>query len=150
MVGPDALFPVIEMPIGRLGMLLESEIYVPEAARALAARGVQVLLHPMLHRPRTPARPLEAARRARAFENRCFVLSANHAFTERTSSATGERWRLPAAVGSAIVGPDGAELASIGGTGEATAVATIDRSATQWRAEEARFTPALDRGLYCR
>jgi predicted amidohydrolase len=149
-VGRDALFPVVETPVGRLGMLLESEVYVPEAARALAARGVQVILHPMLHRPRTPARPLEAARRARAFENRCFVLSANHAVTEGTSPATGEHWRIPAAGGSAIVGPAGMELAAVEGTGEAVAIATIDLGATRGHAEEARFTPALYHNVYCR
>jgi predicted amidohydrolase len=148
--GPDALFPVVETPIGRLGVLVESEIYVPEAARALAAKGVQLLLHPTLHRPRTPPRPLEAARRARAFENRCFVLTANHAVTEGRSPATGERWRVPAAGGSAIAGPDGHDLAVIVGAEEGAATATVDLGATGGPAEEAAFTPALYRDVYCR
>ncbi|MFN8535457.1 MAG: nitrilase-related carbon-nitrogen hydrolase [Dehalococcoidia bacterium] len=149
-VGPDALFPVVDTPIGRLGVLVESEIYVPEVGRALSAKGAEILLHPTLNRPRTPPRPIDAARRARAFENRCFVLSANHAATEGSDPVTGSRWRIGSAGGSAITAPDGHDRAVLANADEGAAVATIDLGESRDRTnDESAFTPLLYRGVYC-
>lgn len=44
--GEDAIFPVVDTPIGRLGVMVCGFIQNPEVARALALKGVEVLIHP--------------------------------------------------------------------------------------------------------
>ena len=44
--GEDAIFPVVDTPIGRLGVMVCGDIQYPEVARALALTGVEVLIHP--------------------------------------------------------------------------------------------------------
>ena len=38
--------PVADTPVGRVGLLVGDEIWVPEAARVLAVRGAEVICHP--------------------------------------------------------------------------------------------------------
>lgn len=40
--GADAFFPVVETPLGRMGVAVAGEVYWPEAVRSLAARGADV------------------------------------------------------------------------------------------------------------
>src|SRR5690606_2851361 len=44
--GPDSILPVARTPIGVLGCYIESEAEVLDAARMMAARGAEVIVHP--------------------------------------------------------------------------------------------------------
>jgi predicted amidohydrolase len=74
----DALFPVVDTPIGRLGIINCYDINFPEVVRTFALRGAEVLLH-VTGEPYSPHRDIwEMSRRTRAFENTMYVVSANH------------------------------------------------------------------------
>ncbi|NBO82848.1 MAG: nitrilase [Betaproteobacteria bacterium] len=80
--GLDGVFPVADTPLGRLACVASEEILYPEIARSLALRGAEVLLHSSseVHSPRLT--PKDVAKRARAIENACWVVSANSAGIE--------------------------------------------------------------------
>lgn len=80
--GPEALFPVLDTPLGRLGALVCYDIHFPEVARCLALQGAEILLH-VTSEARGPEHFEEggaawtAVRKARAWENNCYLLMAN-------------------------------------------------------------------------
>jgi predicted amidohydrolase len=78
--GAEALFPVIDTPLGRLGAMVCYDINFPEVARCLALRGAEVLLH-ISSEARGPEHHADGgwtmARRARAWENVCYLAMAN-------------------------------------------------------------------------
>jgi predicted amidohydrolase len=76
--GEDALFPVVDTPIGRLGVINCYDINFPEMVRTFALHGAEVLLH-VTGEPYSPHRDIwEMSRRTRAFENIMYIISANH------------------------------------------------------------------------
>jgi predicted amidohydrolase len=77
--GADAVFPVADTEIGRLACVASEEILYPEIARALALRGAEVLLHSTSEVGSPQLTPKDIAKRARAVENLCYVVSANSA-----------------------------------------------------------------------
>lgn len=77
--GGDAVFPVVATDIGRLACIASEEILYPEIARALALRGAEVLLHSTSEVGSPALTPKDIAKRARAIENLCYVVSANSA-----------------------------------------------------------------------
>lgn len=77
--GMDGVFPVAKTPLGRLACVASEEILYPEIARALALRGAEVLLHSTSEVGSPDLTPKDVAKRARAFENMAFVVSANTA-----------------------------------------------------------------------
>jgi N-carbamoylputrescine amidase len=123
-------FAAFDTPAGRLGMLLCYDKLFPEAARALALDGAEILCSlSAWPADRTgPARRLRDDRQtlhfdlcdsARAIENQVFVVSANH---------TG-RWGPLRFLGSAkVVDPHGAVLARTGARA-GLAVADVDLAA---------------------
>ena len=79
--GEDALFPVVDTPIGRLGCLTCYDINFPEMARSLALNGAEILLH-ATSEGRAPflledEGGWEIGKRSRAYENLAYVISAN-------------------------------------------------------------------------
>ncbi|MFO1427088.1 MAG: nitrilase-related carbon-nitrogen hydrolase [Steroidobacteraceae bacterium] len=78
--GPESLFPVVDTPLGRLGALVCYDINYPEVARCLALRGAEVLLH-ITSEARGPEQAADGgwtvARRARAWENVCYLAMAD-------------------------------------------------------------------------
>ena len=79
--GEDALFPVVDTPIGRLGCLICYDINFPEMARCLALKGAEILLHPTSE-GRAPflledEGGWEIGKRSRAYENLAYLISAN-------------------------------------------------------------------------
>ena len=79
--GEQALFPVVDTPIGRLGCLTCYDINFPEMARCLALNGAEILLHPTSE-GRAPflledRGGWEIGKRSRAYENLAYVISAN-------------------------------------------------------------------------
>lgn len=77
--GIDAVFPVADTVLGRLACVASEEILYPEIARALALRGAEVLLHSTSEIGSTRLTPKDVAKRARAYENMVWVVSANSA-----------------------------------------------------------------------
>jgi len=77
--GAAAIFPVVETELGRLGCVASEEIVYPEIARALALRGAEVLLHSTSEIGSPQPTPKDIGKRARAFENMAYVVSANSA-----------------------------------------------------------------------
>jgi predicted amidohydrolase len=155
--GADAVFPVVDTPLGKLAMLVESEILAPEVSRTYAAKGAEVLLHPNLERdqgvPASPSRlAFEHARAARAIENRLYVVSANNGIGFQRNHETGEVVEAPARGYSAIVGPAGRVLTCIAGPGEAYASSTLDiealRKTREQPAPTTSFAPVLYQDTY--
>ena len=81
--GADAVFPVADTDIGKIGCIASEEILYPEIARCLAMKGAEILCHPTSEVGAPGLTPKETCRRARAIENMAFVVASN------TSKITG-------------------------------------------------------------
>ncbi|MCY4213638.1 MAG: nitrilase [Gammaproteobacteria bacterium] len=77
--GADSLFPVADTALGRLAAVASEEILFPEISRALALRGAEVLCHSSSEVASPALTPKNVAKRARAYENHVYVVSANSA-----------------------------------------------------------------------
>lgn len=77
--GEEGLFPVADTAIGRLACVASEEILYPEIARALALRGAEVICHSSSEIGSPQDTPKNIAKRARAYENSVYVVSANSA-----------------------------------------------------------------------
>ena len=77
--GAEALFPVADTPIGRIGAISSEEILFPEIARAFALKGAEVLLHNTSEAGSGIDTPKDVCKQARAAENLCWLVSANSA-----------------------------------------------------------------------
>lgn len=75
--GLEGVFPVADTPLGRLAAIASEEILYPEIARALALRGAEVFLHSTSEVGSPQLTPKDVAKRARAYENLAYVVSAN-------------------------------------------------------------------------
>jgi predicted amidohydrolase len=94
----DIPFRVHDLPFGRLGILICYDLRFPEAPRALALAGAQAIALPTNWPAASTLQP-DVFTRARAAENRVFVLAADRVGTEREAQFLGR---------SQIVDPDGA------------------------------------------
>jgi predicted amidohydrolase len=83
--GLEGVFPVARTEIGNLAAIASEEILYPEIARAHALRGAEIFVHSSseIGSPRDTHKAI--AKRARAFENLAYVVSANTAGIEGTS-----------------------------------------------------------------
>lgn len=107
---------VFETAIGRIAIEICYDLRFPELTRALALEGAELIAQPT-NWP-LAARPMaEFVTRARAAENRVYLLTANRCGTERWASFCG--W-------SQIVDPSGRRLAEAGEAGEALLTAEVD------------------------
>ena len=77
--GEDSLFPVVNTEIGNLAAIASEEILFPEIARALALRGAEIICHSSSEVGSPSLTPKQVAKRARAYENMTYILSANSA-----------------------------------------------------------------------
>jgi len=77
--GQDSLFPVAKTELGNLACVASEEILYPEISRCLAMQGAEVLLHSSSEVGSNELTPKDIAKRARAIENLCYVVSANSA-----------------------------------------------------------------------
>lgn len=68
----DDVCPVVDTPIGKAGLLLAAEGFVPEVARSLMLRGAEILIWA----GDDPPRAMGSFARCRADENRCYVVCA--------------------------------------------------------------------------
>jgi predicted amidohydrolase len=155
--GEEALFPVVDTPIGRLACMVCFDINFGETARMLALRGAEIICHPT-GEPHGPHRPSwEMARRTRAFENGVYLISANHGeylapvgdeqfmdspgwlFQERRRGEMAPPFRT--AGGSEIVDYRGHVIGRAEAPGEAAITAEININALR-RPREQHVTPA--------
>ncbi len=131
----EPLFPVAETPLGRLGVAVCYDWLFPEAIRALALQGAEVLIRVSAYMdPWGTATPLDwwtLINRTRAVENMAFVVAAN----QGASLKHYPPFSWPG--GSMIVDFDGRVLAQAEpGGGERIVVGPIDLAAL--RAERLR------------
>lgn len=152
--GLEGAFPVVDTPIGVLGMQVCYDINFPEISRILGLQGAEVILHPT-GEPHAPHRAAwEMGRRTRAYENKCYVISANHGsyispvndqvfsdspfplFQEQSSAEIAPMFRSGG--GSEIVDYEGEVIAGIHHPGEAVIQGQVDLAALrQARAQDA-------------
>lgn len=83
--GLDGVFPVARTEIGNLAAIASEEILYPEIARAHALRGAEVFVHSSSEIGSPLETPKQIAKRARAFENIAYVVSANTAGIDGTA-----------------------------------------------------------------
>jgi len=131
----EPLFPVVETEIGRLGAAICYDWLFPEAIRALALGGAEVLIRVSAYMDPWGATPpmdwWTLINRARAVENTAFVVASN----QGACSSNYPPFSWPG--GSMVVDFDGRILAQADpGPGEKIVVGPIDLAAL--RAERAR------------
>jgi predicted amidohydrolase len=124
----DEFFPVVETEIGRLGAAICYDWLFPEAIRALALQGAEVLIRVSAYMDPWGATPpmdwWTLFNRARAVENVAFVVACN----QGASAANYPPFSWPG--GSMVVDFDGRILAQADpGPGEKIVVAPIDLAA---------------------
>ena len=79
--GYDAIFPVIDTPIGRLGMMICADgLFCPEIPRVLAMKGAEVICYP-ISTTQADHHYYHLTARARAIDNACYVVSPNLGMT---------------------------------------------------------------------
>ena len=147
--GYEGLFPVVDTPLGKIGMLVCFDICFPEVTRALAMRGAEIILHPT-GEPYGPQRKSwREAKHTRAFENGAYLLSANHgAYYSQTEGGQWmnsadlmfqERQRNEIAPSmrshghSEIIDYYGNVVADVTGSGEAVVQGLIDIEALRYK-----------------
>ena len=116
---PGNVFATVELDRLRIGILICYDVEFPEAVRALALAGAELVAVPT-----TLMAPNDFVARmlvpARAAENQVFVAYANHTGSEGDLAYIGQ---------SCIVGPDGADLARAGREEERLLLADLDPAA---------------------
>ncbi|MDI6767853.1 MAG: nitrilase-related carbon-nitrogen hydrolase, partial [Bacteroidota bacterium] len=112
-------FPVFDLPIGKIGMMICFDWIYPEAARTLALKGAQLLAHPSnLILPHCPD-----AMVTRCLENRVFVATVNRVGIENRDGIN-----LTFIGKSEVVSPRGEILVRLGNTDPEIAVVEVDLS----------------------
>ena len=114
---------VYDTPVGRLGIVICYELRFPEPTRALALRGAELVLH-VTNWP-TAVRPFaDFLTRARAAENRIFLLSANRVGAEGSVEFFGR---------SQVVDPLGDRLAEAGERADELVLAAIEPAEARYK-----------------
>jgi predicted amidohydrolase len=138
--GLDGVFPVARTEIGRLAALASEEILYPEIARALALRGAELIVHSSSEIGSPSATHKQIARRARAFENLAYVVSAN------TAGISGTDMPLASADGnSALIDWKGNVMAESNSGETITAFGDIDLAALRRARRKPGMTNYLSR-----
>jgi beta-ureidopropionase len=73
----DAFWPVVDTPIGRLGIMMANEGSYPEHARGLAMNGAELVYRASIPHPAASNDYFEIQTRARALDNNFYVLAPN-------------------------------------------------------------------------
>ncbi len=115
-VTPGDELPVFDTPIGRIGIEICYDLRFPEVTRALALQGADFVALPT-NWPVEARMNAELVTRARAYENRVFLLTANRCGSERGARFCGL---------SQICDPSGNRIAEAGEAGEQLVVAEAD------------------------
>lgn len=132
--GLDGVFPVADTALGRIAAIASEEILYPEIARVLALRGAELFVHSSSEIGSPLATPKDIAKRARAFENMAYVVSAN------TAGISGTAMPVASADGNSQIVDWRGKLVAQSLSGETyTAFAEIDIAALR----AARRRPAM-------
>jgi predicted amidohydrolase len=119
--GEDSIFPVLDTPHGRLAVIVENDLNYFELSRILVFHGAEILLHPTAEDNGPLAEAWDQARRSRAYENFCYLASANAgAVVSRNRAAQATRGF------STMINFLGNVDARIDGAGESVLVSTIE------------------------
>lgn len=138
--GIDGVFPVADTEIGKLATIASEEILYPEIARAHALRGAEIFVHSSSEIGSPLATPKAIAKRARAFENAAYVVSAN------TAGIAGTALPLASADGNSMVVDFKGQVLSESNAGETfTAFAEIDLAALRAHRRKPGMTNMLAR-----
>ena len=138
--GLDGVFPVARTEIGNLAAIASEEILYPEIARAHALRGAEVFVHSSSEIGSPLATPKAIARRARAFENIAYVVSAN------TAGITGTAMPAASADGNSCVVDYKGQILAESNAGETfTAFADLDLAALRIQRRKPGMTNQLAR-----
>ena len=138
--GLDGVFPVAKTEIGNFSAIASEEILYPEIARAHALRGAEIFVHSSSEIGSPLATPKAIAKRARAFENIAYVVSANTAGIEGTALP------LASADGNSMVVDYKGQVLSESNAGETfTAFADIDLAALHAQRRKPGMTNQLAR-----
>ena len=138
--GADGVFPVAKTEIGNLAAIASEEILYPEIARAHGLRGAEVFVHSSSEIGSPIATPKMIAKRARAFENMAYVVSANTAGIDDTALP------LASADGNSVVVDWKGNILAQSNSGETfTAFADIDLSALRAARRKPGMTNILSR-----
>jgi predicted amidohydrolase len=114
----DIPYAVHDLPIGRIGLLICYDLRFPETVRLLALQGAQLIALPT-NWPEASSIQADIFTRARAAENRVFVLAADRVGEERGARFLGR---------SQIVAPNGTVLAEASRDGSEMLVCDVDPS----------------------
>ncbi len=127
----DLGFPVFNLPIGRIGIMICFDWMYPESMRSLALKGAQLVAHPSnLVLPNCPDGMI-----TRCLENRIFSATADRVGFEVRGGVTFSYIGT-----SEIVGVDGTILQRLGRTEQGVAVADVDLQ----KASDKRLNPHND------
>jgi len=138
--GLDGVFPVAKTEIGNLAAIASEEILYPEIARAHALRGAEILVHSSSEIGSPLDTPKMIAKRARAFENMAYVVSAN------TAGITGTALPAASADGNSMVVDYKGKVVAESNAGETfTAFADIDLAALRAHRRKPGMTNMLAR-----
>ncbi len=138
--GLDGVFPVARTDIGNLAAIASEEILYPEIARAHALRGAELFVHSSSEIGSPLATPKAIARRARAFENIAYVVSAN------TAGISGAGLPAASADGNSCVVDYKGHVLSESNAGETfTAFADVDLGALRAQRRKPGMTNQLAR-----
>ncbi len=138
--GQAGVFPVADTEIGRLAAIASEEILYPEIARAHALRGAELFVHCSSEIGSPNLTHKQLARRARAFENLAYVVSAN------TAGISGTAMPLASADGnSALIDWKGNVLAESNSGETFTAFGDIDIAALRRARRKPGMTNYLSR-----
>jgi predicted amidohydrolase len=149
--GHEALIPVVDTPIGRLGTLICYDSNWPELWRSLALKGAEVICNPTSEIHSNRRQYWYPAKRAHAAENMVYVASANagsEQFTRGAPITSMNRGH------SALIDFNGDLVAHADGPGVVPLVGRIELGALRRaRARAAaphagRFHPAMVAGAY--
>lgn len=138
--GMDGVFPVARTEIGNLAAIASEEILYPEIARAHALRGAELFVHSSSEIGSPNATPKAIARRARAFENCAYVVSAN------TAGIGGTAMPVASADGNSVLVDYKGQVLAEANTGETfTAFADIDLASLRAQRRKPGMTNQLAR-----
>ena len=116
----EVLFPVADLPIGRVATMTCNDGFYPEIARALALNGAEIITHPQMPDPFVSSGMWLAQNRSRALENAAYILAPN-----RAELFSDERPKSHSPGGSHIVDFNGEPVAVCNHGGETVLSTTV-------------------------
>ncbi len=129
---------VIQLPFGKIGILICYEIGFPEMARIQVQKGADILVYTSAF-GKARYYAWDVASRSRALENGAFVVACNRCGQDKDSLFGGL---------SRVVAPDTTILASCGADGDAVVCAEIDLAETKRMRGVLPYLRDMNRKLY--